>query len=99
MADRNTPLSWDEEDKYWQTNFSRRPYASGSTEYDRFRPGYRYGYESATRYNGRNWNDVESDLSRGWNNFEHRGTSTWEQVKDAVRDAWDRVMGRQTVTK
>jgi hypothetical protein len=99
MADRNNPLSWDDEDKYWQTNYRTRPYASGSTEYDRYRPGYRYGYESATRYNGRSWNDVEADLSRGWNSFEHRGASTWEQVKDAVRDAWDRVMGRHPVTK
>lgn len=99
MADRNNPLKWEDEDTYWQTNYRTRPYASSSTDYDRFRPGYRYGYESAGRYAGRHWNDVETDLSRGWSSYEHRGTSTWEQVKDAVRDAWDRVMGRQPVTK
>jgi hypothetical protein len=99
MTDRNNPTRWEDEDTYWQTNYRTRPYASGSTDYNRFRPGYRYGYESAGRYTGRNWNDVETDLSRGWSAYEHRGTSTWEQVKDAVRDAWDRVMGKQTVTK
>ena len=96
MADYNDRLNWDEEDLYWKSNYSTRPYASGSS-YDTYRPGYRYGYESAYRHQGKNWNDVESDLSRSWNSYEHRGSSTWEQVKDAVRDAWDRVTGRRTV--
>ena len=40
-------------------------------------------------------NDVESDLRMNWTSYEHRGSSPWEQVKDAVRDAWDRVTGRR----
>src|SRR5215216_1888253 len=36
--------SWDMEDKWWEQNFSSRPYASGRT-YDDFRPAYRYGFE------------------------------------------------------
>jgi hypothetical protein len=96
MADYNDRLNWDEEDLYWKSNYSSRPYASGSS-YDAYRPGYRYGYESAHRYKGRNWNDVENDLSSSWNSYEHRGTSTWAQVKDAVRDAWDRVTGKHPV--
>jgi hypothetical protein len=88
MADR-----WDEEELYWRQNYASRPYASGS-DYDTLAPGYRYGYESANQYRGRSWNDVESDLERGWNSYQYRGTSTWDKVKNAVRDAWDRVTGR-----
>jgi len=40
------------------------------------------------------WNDVERDLERDWSSYSYRGKSTWQQVKDAVRDAWDRVTGR-----
>jgi hypothetical protein len=87
---------WTEEDTYWRSNFRNRPYATGK-DYDFYQPGYRYGYESAHRYEGRNWSDVEHDLSQGWTNYEHRGSSTWEQMKDAVRDAWDRVTGRRPV--
>lgn len=95
MTDRNVPVDWDAEDLYWQTNYSTRPYArSGSSTYDYYQPAYRYGFESAHRYQGRTWDDVESDLERGWEKFEYRSKSTWQQVKDAVRDAWDRVMGR-----
>jgi hypothetical protein len=96
MANPNNPLNWNDEDTYWRDNYKTRPYGS-SSNYDVLRPGYRYGYESAQKYEGRNWNDVESDLSRSWNSYEHRGTSTWDQVKMAVRDAWDRVTGHRPV--
>jgi hypothetical protein len=97
MAERNDPMGWDDEDTYWRTNYRNRPYASaGTNEYDYYRPGYRYGYESASRYKDREWNDVESDLSRDWESYEHRGNSTWENVKGAVRDAWDRVTGKRS---
>jgi len=84
---------WDDEDRYWRQNYASRPYAQGS-DYDTLAPGYRYGYESASKHRGRAWNDVESDLERDWNSYSHRGQSTWQQVKAAARDAWDRVTGR-----
>ena len=91
-------IGWNEDDTYWRTNYSSRPYASsGERDYTYYQPGYRYGYEAAQRYQGRDWNDVESELSTNWNSYEHRGTSTWEQMKAAVRDAWDRVTGRRPV--
>lgn len=95
--DKSDLAGWDEEDTYWTANYGTRPYASsGSKDYSYYRPAYRYGYEAATGNKGRAWDDVESDLSQSWNSYEHRGTSTWEQVKDAVRDAWDRVTGKSS---
>ncbi|HXW04469.1 MAG TPA: hypothetical protein VD833_04495 [Vicinamibacterales bacterium] len=96
MADIN-PKDWDVEDSYWKSNYRTRPYAS-SNDYDYYRPGYRYGYESAHRYSGRTWEDAESDLRANWNTYEHRGQSTWEQMKEAVRDAWNRVTGHRPVS-
>lgn len=96
MADTSNRV-WNDEDTYWRTNYSNRPYASSGHEYDYYQPGYRFGYDAATRYPNRTWSDVESDLSRDWNTYEHRGTSTWEQMKDAVRDAWDRITGHRPV--
>jgi hypothetical protein len=96
--DQDYDRRWDDEDVYWRSNYSTRPYAtSGARDYDYYRPGYRYGYEAANRYSGRNWEDIESDLSRDWDRYEGRGTSTWEQMKAAVRDAWDRVTGNRPV--
>ena len=89
-----TDLRWDTEDSYWRDNFQSRPYVLGD-DYDRYRPAYRYGFESARHHMGRNWDDAEVDLKSGWDRYEHRGglQATWEDIKDAVRDAWDRVTG------
>ena len=89
-----SPNEWASEELYWRDNWSNRPYISADRGFDYYRPGYLYGYEAASRYRGRNWDDIESDLRTGWDRFEHRGESTWENVKDAVRDAWHRVTHR-----
>ncbi|HEY3011470.1 MAG TPA: hypothetical protein VGJ36_01895 [Gemmatimonadales bacterium] len=86
--------SWDTEDNYWHENFTSRPYAIGPDYYDRFRPAYRYGFESAQHHVGRSWDEAERDLRRGWETYQHRGQapSVWDEIKEAVRDAWDRVV-------
>ena len=96
MADRITPANWSAEDTYWRDNYRTRPYA-GSNDYNYYQPGYRYGFDAANKYQGREWNDVESDLRRDWDRYEHRGQSTWDSMKAAVRDAWDRVTGNRSV--
>lgn len=95
MADFQT---WDAEDKWWRENYSSRPYASGLA-YDDLRPAYRYGYESGRHYLGRSWDEVQTDLRTGWDKFEGKGPggALWENVKDAVKDAWNRVTGHHEV--
>lgn len=85
---------WGSEERFWRENWERRPYVTADRTFEFYRPGYRYGFESATKYRGRDWNDAEVELRAGWDTYEHRGESRWEHVKDAVRDAWDRVRGR-----
>lgn len=87
-------LDWSEEDTYWRGNWQTRPYASADRGYDFYRPAYRYGFESASRYSGREFGDVERELSSGWERNPERGQSTWENIKDAVRDGWNRVRNR-----
>lgn len=104
FVDSSNPLrddwaaAWETEDNFWTENFSSRPYAIGPDYYERFRPAYRYGFESARHHAGRTWDDAEADLRAGWDRYEHRGEhkSAWEEIKDAVRDAWDRVTGHAT---
>jgi DNA ligase 1 len=92
---RSSTVDWAAEDEYWRENYTTRPYVGSNRSYDRWQPGYRYGWESAQRYQGRQWNDVEHDLRSGWDRYEHRGGSTWEQIKDAVRDGWNRLTGNR----
>jgi len=90
--------AWETEDNYWEENFSSRPYALGPDYYDKFRPAYRYGFESARDGLGRAWEDAEPDLRSGWERFQEESgdASAWDEIKAAVRDAWDRVTGGKT---
>ena len=62
--------------------------------YERWSPGYRYGYELASdrRYAGRDWAALEPEARRGW---EAQQKGTWEEFKDTVRYAWEKVRGRR----
>jgi hypothetical protein len=95
VEDPTWKAAWETEDNYWFENFSSRPYALGPDFYDRFRPAFRYGFESARHHLGRDWEEAEPDLRRGWESYPHRGPepTAWEEIKEAVRDAWDRVVG------
>ena len=100
--DSSWRASWETEDNYWHENFTSRPYAVGPDYYDRYRPGYRYGFESAQHYMGRDWDEAEPQLREGWTTYEHRSdnSTAWDEIKDAVRDAWDRVVnGRRSITE
>ncbi len=98
MIEQNSGFAWEDEDSYWRKNYSNRPYATAGRAYEEYQPGYRFGYEAANRHQDREWSDVEPELRRNWNTYDSRGNSTWEQMKEAVRDAWDRVTGRRHVS-
>ncbi|MDN4053918.1 YsnF/AvaK domain-containing protein [Massilia sp. YIM B02763] len=72
----------------WNSN-----YASLGGTYDDYAPAYRYGSESRSKYSGRNWDDVESDLRTDWDSRygTSGGPSTWEKFKAAVRHGWDKI--------
>ena len=54
MADFEDRLRWEDEESYWRSNWRSRPYASsGTSDYDAYQPAYRYGFESANSYSGR----------------------------------------------
>jgi hypothetical protein len=79
------------EDQYWRENFQSRPYVRDNATYDDFRPAYRYGWESATRFRDRKFDDVETDLARDWETRRGDSRLDWDDARDAARDAWHRV--------
>ena len=80
-----------QEEAYWRENYRDRPYIDDSLGFDDYGPAYGYGVDSFTKYPGRRFDEVETDLSRDWSTA--RGTSSlnWEKAKSATKDAWNRV--------
>ena len=84
------------EDAFWRENYKTRPYAGAGevatyTYEEDYRPAYRYGWESRSRYKGKRFEDVESDLGRDWERAKDRSRLSWDRAKEATRDAWHRV--------
>lgn len=78
------------EETYWRENYVSRPYVSGGS-FDDYGPAYKYGVSSYTKYDGRHFDEVESDLARDWNSARGKSKLEWNHAKAATRDAWNRV--------
>ena len=78
---------------YWRHNHATRPYADAgsTTDFDAYEPAYRYGWESRSAHEGKTFDEVESDLSRGWSQAKGTSRLDWIKAKLATRDAWDRI--------
>ena len=79
------------EDAYWEENFASRSYVDRTSSYDDYRPAYRTGYEGYTKYPGRSFEEVESDLASDYERAKGSGKLTWDRAKQATRDAWHKV--------
>jgi hypothetical protein len=80
-------------DVYWREMHTREPYYRSGYTYADYAPGYRTGYEGASRYMGKNtrFDDVEPDLRASYERLKGKSRLAWEDIKDAARAAWDRV--------
>ena len=88
---------WEREESWWRENFASRKYVVADRGFEFYRAGYRYGYESANRHQGRRWSDCLDELRAGWETYHYRSQSTWSEIEEAVHDAWDHVAGREHV--
>jgi hypothetical protein len=73
----------------FRADYQARYAAQGST-YEDFDPAYRYGHALAsdTRFDGRNWDEIETEARAEWER--RHPQSGWERFKSAVRHAWAR---------
>lgn len=89
-----------DDDSYYRNHF-QSTYGSTGGAYDDYAPAYTYGTQMRgdSRYSGRQWDAVESDLRSDWES-RYAGTgSTWEKMKAAVRHGWDRMTGDDGATR
>ena len=80
----------DAEVSYWREQFPNRPYAT-TGRYEDYDPAYRYGVDNWARYNGRAWEDVETDLGSRWDDARGGSSLAWSDARHAARDAWQRL--------
>ena len=78
------------EEAYWRENFTTQPYYETGLTYDDYHPGYRVGWEGRARYEGRSFDEVESELRAAYERNRRGSRLGWDRSRHAARAAWDR---------
>ena len=83
------------EDAYWRENHRARPYARAGRSYDDYEPAYRLGYNAVGAYGDRAYDEtIESELRSAYDARRGDSRLEWDDARHAVRDAYDRRLGR-----
>ena len=84
-----------EVDSDFRRDYETRYGTQSGAAYDTYAPAYDYGYElsSDPRYQGKNWNDIESNVRSDYD--EKYPNSTWDRMSNAVRYGWDKATARR----
>ncbi len=90
-GDRPATHGYNDND-YWRSNFSSRPYYQQGDRYEAYEPAYRLGYDGYSQYQGtgRTFDQVEPELHRDYERRHGGAGLAWEKAKFAVQDAWNR---------
>jgi hypothetical protein len=78
------------DDTWLRDNFTTRPYVRQGETFESYVPAYRYGAEAESRYSGRSFDELESEISGDWGKLKEHGNRSWQDARGAVRDAYER---------
>lgn len=81
------------EEAYWREHHANQPYADSSLTYEHYAPAYRTGYESAEKYAGKQYEEIETDLALDYEKGRVGDALPWDRARPAVKAAWDRISG------
>ncbi len=79
------------EEAYWHDNYVSRPYVASGATFDDYGPAYRYGVDSYGKFDGRNFDEIETELMDDWESARGSSRLSWEDARHATRDSWQRV--------
>ena len=79
---------------HFQKNYQSAPYYVSGSEWKDYEPAYKYGYDTYGQYQGRKFEEVESDLERNWEATKANSRLGWMEAKGAVRDGWHHIERR-----
>jgi hypothetical protein len=86
--------TWNDYENDFRSDYDTN-YANSGYSWDQYSLAYRYGYDVSVdpRYEGRQWDEIESTLHGGWDENVY---GPWDRFKDAVRHGWQRTKAALT---
>jgi hypothetical protein len=81
----------DREDAYWRAQFFSRDYRIEGSDYEAYRPAYRYGADAYHQYDAQHFDVIEPELSGAWEAARGASPLDWGSARPAARDAYERL--------
>jgi len=93
-----------DDDEYYRERFETTPGRLADRNYDDVRPAYQLGHIASMNpdYNGRTFDEVESDLRHGWSNNLRARHGDWSAVRPYAEEAYNRsssVLSRESLNR
>ena len=87
-----------DEDTYYRETFEKRTDRLADRSYDDVRPAYQLGHIASMNpdYNGRTFDEVETDLQKGWGNDLRARHGDWSAVRPYAQEAYSRNLSSMT---
>jgi hypothetical protein len=91
VADATHQFTHDD-DSYFQESYEKRSDRLADRSYDDVRPAYQLGHIASLNpdYNGRTFDEVETDLQKGWGNDLRARHGDWNSVRPYAEEAYSR---------
>ena len=88
LAEAVNPTEYND---HFKNSYANAPYYKSGAEWRDYEPAYKYSYDTYSQYQGRKFEDVESDLERNWESTKADSRLAWNEAKGAVRDGWHHI--------
>ncbi|MEY2480297.1 MAG: hypothetical protein QOI04_1224 [Verrucomicrobiota bacterium] len=82
-----------EEEAYWRRWHASQTYASKEDTFEQYAPAYRVGYEAATKYPGKKFEEIEDEVALDYEKAQPGSALPWDSARHATRAAWSKVSG------
>lgn len=78
---------------HFKKEYRNTSYYNADRDWNDYGPAYQYGYDTYGRYQGRRFEDAETDLERDWERTRAESNSrlAWNDARHAVRDGWHHI--------
>ena len=81
------------EERYWREHHGGQPHATEGTSFEHFAPAYRVGAQAATKYPGKQFDEIEDDIALDYEKHQVGEALPWDHVRGASKAAWAKVTG------
>lgn len=90
VMNNTATTTWNEQNDYWRSHYSSRPYYNASRNYSEYEPAYQYGVQLYSQHPGTPYQNLnQAQISNNWSNVRGNSNLDWNDAQMATQDAYN----------